>query len=69
MSNTLKISITIPAEVDAQKLGEAIAQLIRAVTPEEEWAEIAQQMKFQASEQIAQIQTRNSPPEEPQKDA
>ncbi|NJL42147.1 MAG: hypothetical protein HC899_40075 [Leptolyngbyaceae cyanobacterium SM1_4_3] len=69
MTNTIKINIALTADIDPEKLGEAIAQLIRAVTPEEEWAEIAQRMKSEASEQIAQMEARNNSPDEPHQDA
>jgi hypothetical protein len=50
MNNTIKISLTITADTDPKKLGEAIAALIRAVTPEEEWSEVAQLIKAQIAE-------------------
>ncbi|NJL42045.1 MAG: hypothetical protein HC840_13090 [Leptolyngbyaceae cyanobacterium RM2_2_4] len=69
MTNTIKINIALTADIDPEKLGEAIAQLIRAVTPEEEWAEIAQQMKSEVSEQLALIAARRNSPDEPHQDA
>lgn len=52
MSNTIKITLTLQAESDPVKLGEAIAHLIKAVTPEEDLAEVAEEMKAQISEQL-----------------
>lgn len=53
--NTIKITVTLTSDTDPVKLGEAIAHLIQAVTPSEEWEQIAQAMKAQVAEQLARI--------------
>jgi hypothetical protein len=63
MSNTIKINITVTADTDPEKLGEAIAHFVQAITPREEWEEVAQSMKSQVSSQLAQIAESKNLPE------
>lgn len=42
--NTIKITINVPEGHDPAALGEAIASLIKAVTPPEQWAEVADEL-------------------------
>lgn len=51
----IKITIKLTSDTDPEKLGEAIAHLIQAVTPTDEWQKVAQAMKAQVVEQLAQI--------------
>lgn len=69
MSNTIKLTFTVQTDTDPIKLGEAIAHMIQVITPAEELPEIAEQIKAQISDQLAQEGIERAvikyPPDEP----
>lgn len=49
MTNKITIVIPVDEQADPAKVGEAIANLIKALTPQEDWETVAAELKAQVA--------------------